>query len=192
MKPDARDRLIEGTRELLWERGYVGTSPTAILARSGVGHGSMYHHFAGKPDLVLAAEQRSAALMQQQIAETFAVDGTALDRVSGYLRRERDVLRGCSVGRLTADPDVIADDVLRAPIRETFEVLHEHLRRTIAEGVAAGEFADDLDIDEIASTIAAVIQGGYALSRAAQAVEPFDRAVRGVLALLRASAPHTN
>jgi AcrR family transcriptional regulator len=191
MKPDARDRLIEGTRELLWERGYVGTSPTAILARSGVGQGSLYHHFAGKPDLALAAEQRSAELMQQQIVETFAREGTALERISGFLGRERDVLRGCSVGRLTADPDVMADDVLREPIRETFEVLHEHLRRTIAEGVAAGEFADDLDTDEIASTIAAVVQGGYALARAAQAVEPFDNAVRGVLSLLRACAPQT-
>ncbi|WP_171064383.1 TetR/AcrR family transcriptional regulator [Actinomadura soli] len=188
MKPDARDRLIEGTRELLWERGYVGTSPTAILSRSGVGQGSMYHHFAGKPDLALAAEQRSAELMQQQIVDAFAVKGTAFERISGYLGRERDVLRGCSVGRLTADPDIMADEKLRAPVRETFEVLHENLRRTIAEGVAAGEFADDLDTDEIASTIAAVIQGGYALARAAQAVAPFDRAVRGVLSLLRASA----
>ncbi len=192
MKRDARDRLIEGTRELLWERGYVGTSPTAILARSGVGQGSMYHYFAGKPDLALAAERRSAELMQQQIVEAFAVPGTALDRISGYLGRERDVLRGCSVGRLTADPDVMADDALRAPVRETFEVLHEQLRRTIAEGVADGEFADDLDTDEIASTIAAVIQGGYALARAAQAVEPFDRAIRGVLSLLRASGARTS
>ncbi|MBT2207712.1 TetR/AcrR family transcriptional regulator [Actinomadura sp. NEAU-AAG7] len=192
MKPNARERLIEGTRQLLWERGYVGTSPTAILARSGVGQGSMYHHFDGKPDLVLAAEQRSAELMQQQIAEAFAAEGTALERITRYLGRERDVLRGCSVGRLTADPEVMADDTLRAPIRETFEVLHEHLRRTIAEGVAAGEFAGDLDIDETASAVAAVIQGAYALARAAQAIEPFDRAIRGVLSLLRASAPHAN
>src|SRR4051812_44423200 len=48
------DRLVETTRELLWERGYVGTSPKAIQQRSGVGQGSMYHHFGGKPDLALA------------------------------------------------------------------------------------------------------------------------------------------
>ncbi|MEU8031330.1 helix-turn-helix domain-containing protein, partial [Streptomyces sp. NPDC049099] len=43
------ERLIESTRELLWERGYVGTSPKAILERAGAGQGSMYHHFKGKP-----------------------------------------------------------------------------------------------------------------------------------------------
>ena len=55
------ERLIESTRELLWERGYVGTSPKAILERSGAGQGSMYHHFkGGKPDLALAAIRRTA------------------------------------------------------------------------------------------------------------------------------------
>lgn len=54
------ERLIESTRELLWERGYVGTSPKAILERAGAGQGSMYHHFKGKPELALAAIRRTA------------------------------------------------------------------------------------------------------------------------------------
>jgi TetR/AcrR family transcriptional repressor of nem operon len=58
---DTRDHLIESTRELLWERGYVGTSPRAIQQRAGAGQGSMYHHFAGKRALALAAIERSAA-----------------------------------------------------------------------------------------------------------------------------------
>jgi AcrR family transcriptional regulator len=60
METPASDRLIESTRELLWERGYVGTSPKAIQQRAGVGQGSMYHHFTGKPDLALAAVRRTA------------------------------------------------------------------------------------------------------------------------------------
>ena len=54
------ERLIESTRELLWERGYVGTSPKAIQEHAGAGQGSMYHHFKGKPDLALAAIRRTA------------------------------------------------------------------------------------------------------------------------------------
>lgn len=55
-----QERLIEATRELLWERGYVGTSPKAIQQHAGAGQGSMYHHFTGKPDLALAAIRRTA------------------------------------------------------------------------------------------------------------------------------------
>jgi TetR/AcrR family transcriptional repressor of nem operon len=185
----ARERLIEGTRQLLWDRGYVGTSPTAILERSGVGQGSMYHHFDGKPALVLAAEERSAELMQAQIREVFTAEMSATEKISTYLLRERDVLRGCSVGRLTSDPEVMANDALRTPVRQTFAVLHGYLVEAIIEGRASGEFDPGLDAHEVASTVAAVIQGGYALARAEQSAEPFDQAISGAIALLRASSP---
>lgn len=183
--PSTRERLIESTRELLWERGCVGTSPTAILQRSGVGQGSMYHHFKGKPDLVRAAEQRSATLMQNQIRDELADDGTpAGERIARYLQRRREVLKGCSIGQLTADPDIIGNDTLRQPLRETFEIQHECLVHAIEQGQAAGELSSKLDPDETAHTVAAVLQGGYVLARAAQSVEPFDQAIRGALTLL--------
>ena len=62
------ERLIESTRELLWERGYTGTSPKAILERADAGQGSMYHHFKGKPDLALAAIRRTAEQMRATAA----------------------------------------------------------------------------------------------------------------------------
>ena len=185
---NSRQNLIQSAQELLWERGYVGMSPKAIQERAGAGQGSMYHHFKGKPTLVLAAEERSAELMQEQMRQVFGADASATERISAYLLRERDVLRGCSVGRLTADPEVMADDTLRAPVRQTFTALHRHLAAAIADGCASGEFAPGLDADEIASTIAAVVQGGYALARAEQSVAPFDRAVQGAIALLRCGA----
>lgn len=180
-----RERLIESTRELLWERGYVGTSPTAILHRSGVGQGSMYHFFKGKPDLVLAAEQRSAELMQNQMrAELVDPAIPPSRRIARYLRRRREVLRGCSVGQLTADPEVITSDVLRQPLRETFDIQHDLLAHVVDEARAAGELDAKLDPGQTARAVAAVLQGGYVLARAAQSVEPFDQAVAGVLAML--------
>nr|WP_240955951.1 TetR/AcrR family transcriptional regulator [Streptomyces thermoviolaceus] len=176
--------MIEGTRQLLWDRGYVGTSPTAILRRSGVGQGSMYHHFRGKSDLVLAAERRSAELMQAQVREVFSGEGTGLQRIVAYLLLQRDVLRGCSVGRLAGDPEIVADDELRAPVRETFAVLNRCLSEAVAEAQAAGELDARLRPEETAAALAAVIQGGYALARAEQSTEPFDRAIHGALDLL--------
>jgi len=182
---DARERLIEGTRQLLWDRGYVGTSPTAIWKAAGVGQGSMYHHFDGKPDLVLAAEERAAGEMQDQVRRILSGEGSAYDRIAGYLLKERDALRGCPIGRLAADPDIAGDDTLRAPVRETFAVLHECLVAAIEEGKAGGEFRDDLDAAGTAYALSAVIQGGYTLARAEGSVAPFDRAVQGALELLR-------
>lgn len=184
------ERLVEATRDLLWERGYVGTSPKAIQQRAGAGQGSMYHHFAGKPDLALAAIRRTAEETRATAEGVLGGDGTAYERISAYLLRERGVLRGCPVGRLTMDPDVIADDALRAPVDETLGWLRGRLAGIVEEGVAAGEFGAGVEPAEVAATIVATVQGGYVLARASGSAAVFDAGVRGLLALLAATAPN--
>ncbi|WP_405010707.1 TetR/AcrR family transcriptional regulator [Kitasatospora sp. NBC_01539] len=180
-----QDRLVESTQELLWERGYTGTSPRAIQQHAGAGQGSMYHHFDGKPDLAATALRRSAGQLRALAEERLGGPGTAYERIAAYLGRERDVLRGCRIGRMAQDPDVLADPRLRAPVEETFAWLHGRIAGIVAEGRAAGELADGPDPADTAAAIVAVVQGGYVLARAAGSPEPFDRAVRGALALLR-------
>ncbi|MEV6825676.1 TetR/AcrR family transcriptional regulator [Amycolatopsis sp. NPDC051102] len=181
-----RDQLIDSARALLWERGYVGTSPKAIQQRAGAGQGSMYHHFAGKKDLALAAVRRSADELLAAADEQLRTPGTAVERVTAYLRREREVLKGCPIGRLTQDPDIVADPALRAPVDETLTRVRARLAEVLDEGRAAGELPATLDTAALAATIVAVLQGGYVLARAADGPEPFDQAVSGVLALLAA------
>ncbi|WP_280697713.1 TetR/AcrR family transcriptional regulator [Kitasatospora sp. GP82] len=179
------ERLIETTQELLWERGYVGTSPKAIQQRSGVGQGSMYHHFGGKTDLAAAALRRSAEQLKALAEEQFSGPGTVYERIEAYLLRDREVLRGCRIGRMAQDPEVIAEPQLRRPVEDTFDWLRGRIAELVAEGQAAGEFATGPDPAEVAAAIAAVVQGGYVLARAADSPEPFHQAVRGALALLR-------
>jgi AcrR family transcriptional regulator len=178
------ERLIRSTQELLWERGYVGTSPKAIQRAADAGQGSMYHHFTGKAELAKAAIERSGAELRAAAEEQLGGDGTASARISAYLGRERDVLKGCQVGRLAADPEVIADPDLRAPVAETFEWLRRRLADVVAEGKQAGEYPDSLDPERTAATVAAVLQGGYVLARAAGSTEPFELAVQGLVDLM--------
>ncbi|MGW2560977.1 TetR/AcrR family transcriptional regulator [Streptomyces sp. NPDC001514] len=178
------ERLIEATQELLWERGYVGTSPKAIQQRAGAGQGSMYHHFAGKPDLALAAIRRTAEELRAAAEVPLGRPGSAYERIAAYLSRERDVLRGCPVGRLTMDPDVIASDTLRAPVDETLDWLRERLEGIVDEGRERGEFSASLVPSEVAALIVATVQGGYVLARASGSTAAFDTGVRGLLALL--------
>lgn len=181
---DTRERLVESTRELLWDRGYVGTSPKAIQARSGAGQGSMYHHFRGKPDLALAAIDRSAAEMRERAEAELSGPGTPVRRITAYLRRERDALRGCPVGRLAQDPDVVADAELREPVERHFAWLTGRIAELLDEGRDQGEVASALDSAAAAAALVAAVQGGYVLARAAQSPEPYARAVDGALALL--------
>ncbi|ARP73492.1 TetR/AcrR family transcriptional regulator [Streptomyces pluripotens] len=183
------DRLIESTRELLWERGYVGTSPKAILERAGAGQGSMYHHFRGKPDLALTAIRRTAEDLRATVEPLLDGPGTPYERIEAYLLRERDALRGCPIGRLTMDPDVIASDELRAPVDDTIAWLRERLTGIVEEGKQQGQFPLEWDSGEISAAVLAAVQGGYVLARASGSPAAFDASVRGLLSLLGPGLP---
>jgi Tetracyclin repressor-like, C-terminal domain len=86
------------------------------------------------------------------------------------------------------DPEVIASPELREPVDETFRWLRGRLAGVIREGQDAGGIDASLDPEDTAATIAAVLQGGYVLARAADSIEPFQRATRGLVTLLRSAS----
>lgn len=181
---EARERLIAATQELLWERGYAATSPKDIQAAAGAGQGSMYHHFRGKESLAVAALNQSAAGMRAEAQVLLSGPGSAVERLEGYLARQRESLRGCRMGRMTFDPDVVASPALLEPVAMTLAWLVSAIADVVREGIDSGELAADIEPAQMASTIVAVIQGGYVLARAQHDTAAFDAAVRGAVALL--------
>lgn len=185
------DKLIETTQALLWERGYVGTSPRAIQDRAGIGQGSMYHHFRTKAALAQAAEERSAAELIEQVRQLLDSQDEPLERVLAYLRLERDVLKGCRIGRLAADPDVVADVALRKPLEDTFAWITEQLARLLREAQTNGHLPGEYNPQSLAATVLAVRQGGYVLARAADSTVPYEQAVEGLITLLTSKSAAT-
>ncbi len=55
---DKVDAILTAALELFVERGYHGTSVPSIAERAGVAAGTIYHHFAGKEELVNAVFRR--------------------------------------------------------------------------------------------------------------------------------------
>lgn len=181
-----KDRLIAATQELLWERGYAATSPKDILQKAEAGQGSMYHHFSGKQDLAVTALEETAAGMRASAEMLLHGEGSPVDRVKAYLTRQRDSLKGCRIGRMTYDTNVLTSPELLAPVTQTLAWLVETLAGVIAEGIECGQLRADVDAREVASMVVATIQGGYVLARAGQDPAAFDAAVRGALQSLAA------
>ena len=184
----ARERLLDATAAQLWEKGYAATSPADIQRTAGVGQGSMYHHFSGKADLARAAIDRLAGELERE-TENSPAERPPLERALAYLDRERDPLRGCRVGRLLADADVVNDPLLREPVAATLARIQDRLADALSEAQRDGSLASSLDPQALAATLVAVVQGGYVLARAEQDPAPFDRAIAGARALLTHAAP---
>jgi TetR/AcrR family transcriptional repressor of nem operon len=183
------ERLVRSAQELLWERGYVGTSPKVLLERAEVGQGSMYHHFTGKADLAATAIERSAAELRKASDASLSGQGSPMARLRRYLVARREVLRGCRIGRLAYDPEVVADQTLRAPVNNTFDWLLRRIGEVVAQAQQAGELPATLDVRATAATIVAVVQGGYVMARATGSSKAFTDATRGLVSLLEGSAP---
>src|SRR3954454_17943958 len=100
---DARRRLVEGMADLLWERGYVGTSPSAVLARAGVGQGSLCHHFTGKQDLAVTAIRLNAETLMHAAQDALDWPGTTYEPLEGFLLRHLDLVRASHTARISQD-----------------------------------------------------------------------------------------
>lgn len=183
---DSRERLVQAMSELMWERGYADASPREVRQRSGVGQGSMYHHFPTKRDLALAALERNVADLVPASSELTG-PGDPLARIEAYLMRPRDALKGCKVGRMTQDPQVREDPELLAVVAKAFADAHGRWARALRDAVTAGQLREDVDPERLAYTLMAVLQGGYVLAMAHQDPGPFEKARRGALDLLRAA-----
>ncbi|GAA5122634.1 TetR/AcrR family transcriptional regulator [Pseudonocardia adelaidensis] len=179
---DSRTKLLDAAKRLVWERGVEATSPNMLLACSGVGQGSLYHHFGSKAAWAEAAITSLAADLTVETDELFSAHAPGAEQLRAYLSKPRAALDGCRLGRLAFDPEIRANDALRAPISTYFE----HLRALLRPAVRATGAVEDgeLDVDDVVEAICAVVQGGYVTSRLSDDAGALDRACRGLLALL--------
>ncbi|OZF53846.1 hypothetical protein CH293_10125 [Rhodococcus sp. 14-2470-1b] len=173
--------------ELLWERGYAATSPRDVMERAGVGQGSMYHHFSGKHQLAVEALSDVARDMMDQ-SSVLDGHGSPLERMKRYLLAPRPGTKGCRVGRMTQDPQVVVDPELLAVVSGAFEGMLIRWENTIAEAIDVHELPASIVPADLARTLSAVLQGGYVLARAQGKQEPMDAAARGAVSLLDAAA----
>jgi TetR/AcrR family transcriptional regulator, fatty acid metabolism regulator protein len=73
---EREDLIIQAAQEVLLEKGYYETSMDEIAARVGIAKGTIYTHFPGKEELVLAIFQRNMQHFLDRIAEIVEKDLT--------------------------------------------------------------------------------------------------------------------
>jgi AcrR family transcriptional regulator len=67
-----RRRIVQVARELVAEQGYAGLSTSEVMRRAGVSRGGLYHHFAGKDELLGAVLEALELDVVAQLAEVVA------------------------------------------------------------------------------------------------------------------------
>ncbi|WP_051166011.1 TetR/AcrR family transcriptional regulator [Amycolatopsis orientalis] len=181
---DSRTKLIETGAELIWQFGYTATSPRQVMAASGVGQGSFYHHFPAKTDLGAAAIAANARAIVEAAEAALAGPEPGLVRVRRYLLAERDALAGCKIGGLAYDRAVLDDPRLIEPIGDAFRQVAELLESALRDAQEAGAVRADLSAAEMATMAVSVVQGGYIVARARSDAGLLRQAASAAYALL--------
>ena len=183
-----KEALVQTAKDILWLKGYEAMSPADVLAESGAGKGSMYHHFSGKEALALAAleevEEDLCAMAKGILYDT----GSPLKRIKRFLNLKRQATRGCRLGRVVNEQSVIESSLVE-PVKRYFTKLSNMLEDVLVEGIEAGELADDVDVKSLSLHIIATVQGGFVISRGKKDPKAMQHAVKSMCHYLDCLVP---
>jgi AcrR family transcriptional regulator len=176
---DGRERLLNGARRLLAEKGYSGMELRDVAAVGRAPRGSIYHHFpGGKRQLAAEAAAQEGMEIREMIERSLAERGLR-ETLAGFgeifRRRVADHPErlGCPVAAAAlARPE---DPALAAAATAAFQSWEEPIAAALeAEGVEAGEAAT------FAGLVVSTVEGALIRARAAGDPAPLDSAVGGL------------
>lgn len=90
--PYDREQVVDVAVRVFRERGYDGTSMADVAAALGVHKSSIYHHVAGKEDMLEAGLSRALDALFAMLEEPRSVSGRAVDRLEHVVRRTVDIM----------------------------------------------------------------------------------------------------
>jgi TetR/AcrR family transcriptional repressor of lmrAB and yxaGH operons len=171
MKQDSRDQMIEGALTLLAKQGLQATSFSEVLKLTKAPRGSIYHHFPGGKDQLVAealrlAEKRTTANIEKLDStkpDTIVVGFFGLWR---YLLTTYDYSVGCSAVAVTVATN--APELL-----ERSEHIFASWQTVLTEKFIASGLSSD-QAAGFAATLIASSEGAVVMARAAKSMEPLD------------------
>ncbi len=87
-----QDSLLAVAAAVFTERGYDGTSMEHLSRASGLSKSSIYHHVAGKEQLLRLALQRALDPLLASLDADDVTTGRAIDRLENLVRRDVEIL----------------------------------------------------------------------------------------------------
>lgn len=179
MVSKTREQMVEGAMDLLARNGLQGTSLSEVIEATGAPRGSIYHHFPGGKDELIAA---AVDLTGQRYDEWMArfVGATPEMIVGGFIQIWRhtllrsDLKAGCPVLAVTVSTNVeeIVDHA-----RDVFRSSRRQLAALLAD---AGIQADAASA--FATIAVAAAEGAVVLARADRDIEPFETVAANIVA----------
>jgi TetR/AcrR family transcriptional regulator, transcriptional repressor for nem operon len=191
-----RERLLQAAFREVHRTGFQSAGIDAILAATNVTKGALYYHFDSKEALGYAViEEKVAKLTRDRWLRPMLCDGQAIDILIGVVRRiparPQDVRAGCPLLNLAQEMSPL-DEQFRKRLERIFLDWQEGVATLLRKGQFQGTVRRDLNPDETASFLVAMVEGYATLAKNAQDAKVWKAGIRNIVGWLRSLRPPDN
>jgi len=186
-----RERLLQAAFQQVYRYGFQSAGIDTILATTNVTKGALYYHFESKEalghaivDEIVAKLVRDRWLLPLERSK----DKDPIDALIGILQavptRRRDVRAGCPLVNLAQEMSLL-DEQFRKRLERLFLAWQEGIAALLRKGQSGGTVRRDLNADEAASFLVAMVEGYEVLAKNAQDVKVWEVGIRNIVGWLK-------
>lgn len=188
-----RERLVQAAFREIHRKGFQSASIDAILAATNVTKGALYYHFESKEALGYAVvEEKIAELTRDNWLRPMLSAGEAINILIGVVRRiparPKNVRAGCPLLLLSQEMSPL-DEQFRKRLARIFLDWQEGIAALLRKGKSQDTVRRDLNPDEAASFLIAMVEGYSTLAKNAQDAKVWKSGVRNIVGWLRSLRP---
>lgn len=156
--------IVEMTAPVFNEKGYNGTSLNDMTNATGLTKGSIYGNFANKDEVALACFDYNLKKVGSIIRQEMDKKETFRDKLLVYVQVYQNFLKhpfpagGCPI----LNTAIEADDthpLLKQKAADAIVSWKGIITGLISKGIAAGEFSEEVNPEQVALTMIATIEG---------------------------------
>jgi len=187
-----REKILDSAQALVYQHGFVATSIDKVIEGAEITKGAFFYHFKCKADLGRALIKRYAerdlAHLDRTMARAEKLSSDPRQQILifiGLLQEDYeglpDPVPGCLITSYLYERAEYPEDVAEIAAR-TFEQWRHRVANKLGEAAEIREFDGRATPNELASTLLALIEGGFVLAKAQGDVN----ALTGLLGQFRA------
>ncbi|MCE6990370.1 TetR/AcrR family transcriptional regulator [Dyadobacter sp. CY323] len=165
-----RQFIVEKAAPVFNVKGYAGTSINDLINATGLTKGSIYGNFTNKDEVALAAFDHNLKCMLGSLQKEMDKQTSAKEKllvyseIYGELMRESFPVGGCPVLNTSTEADDTHPE-LRKKAAQAIMSWKSSIATTIKKGISNNEFRSDIDPEQIAITLVALIEGGIMIGK---------------------------
>jgi TetR/AcrR family transcriptional repressor of nem operon len=184
-----RERLLQAAFREVHRSGFQSAGIDTILAATNVTKGALYHHFESKEALGYAiVEEVIAKLVHDRWLRPMLSDGQPIDILIGIVRglpvRPQDIRNSCPLLNLAQEMSPL-DEQFRKRLERLFLAWQKGVATLLRKGQSQGTVQRELNPDEIASFLVAMVEGHASLAKVAQDAKVWEVGIRNIVGWLK-------